>query len=95
MIGLVTAAFGMLSAWKPDMFTAGLAPLMEQGLSIAIGIAGLAWAAYGRFKAQGPLGFFMGGGMSDVRQLQAQVEQLQALYAQAQVELAKKRARKA
>ena len=92
LIGLVVAAFGLLSTWKPTMFPAALAPLLEQGLDVAIGMIGLALAAYGRFKAEGPIGFVMKGGMSDVRQLQAQVEELRRLVEQGRSEISRKRA---
>lgn len=87
IIGLVLTAFGFLSTWKPGIFPAALQPILEQGLNAIFAIIGIAIAAYGRWTAQGPIGFVMGGGMSDVSKLQAEVEELRRLVAEARVEL--------
>jgi muramidase (phage lysozyme) len=91
VIGTIVSVLSFLSAIFPQYIPATLAPIVDSGATVASGVIFAALALYGRFTAEGPLKFIMGGGMSEVSALRDQMLQMQQVIEQLHQELAAKK----
>lgn len=78
-IGILVSVISFLASIFPNQIPSWVAPLAENYITVGIALISAAIALWGRFTAEGPLRFVMGGGMRDVSAMREQLSQLQEM----------------